>query len=652
MAEKFRKIVAAPEQAAKKLREMLEGTQPAKYVRTRRREKVDAGKINKHAGARDAAAIAGLKTLKWSAWLAAGGAQFMLWMARVMALDNSALRKMEEKYAQMDMQPKKVKDKKTGETKVKNPGAVKKFAQKYPNLSAHITWYFALATLVGGGYTTYEIIDGQEKSIFKNEQPSIDNFVINPDAPDEAWNSQISAIHPYVVMNAFLTEGFIRDAYYDNGKNSGTLTIGIGFTINDKKHRDFAKRILGRPLGNGSRVTVEESRRLTDAWLLEEIYPKMRKHLHTKMSARTFISLAITAYNAGENTYAPGNSGAPVCKAVNSGKSKEEIANVLVQQFGKIRGTQWPGMPNKYAVCALYMLGDVSDEAILNSIGEAPYALDTHLKQDEEYLAKFNNKTMEKGKLLIYSSQNKKAKPTGFIRLDNINELLQKQKYRVTKGTKQVPNRECMTEYEVQTILAGKVFGNNVIDYRMAEIQQSASESKMTDSEKLNEEGEEFFFDKKYDKAIRKFEDALKADEKNYIVYSNLSIAFYKNGKYEQGLKVVQDLITSNLFADMPRDVRAYTYYNAGLCREKLGDLETDPVKQKEHYNKARANYKLAVSNGSKNVQYKVDNMNKKISGIGKNKKTAFNLGMQKMNDNVTVSDACLQVALRDDYTA
>ena len=81
MSEKFRTIVAMPEEAAKKLRKFIEKKKPAKYIQERRKQKDDAGIKVSNPVFRDTAAVIGLGTMKWSAWLATGGSQFLLTLA-------------------------------------------------------------------------------------------------------------------------------------------------------------------------------------------------------------------------------------------------------------------------------------------------------------------------------------------------------------------------------------------------------------------------------------------------------------------------------------------------------------------------------------------------------------------------------------------
>lgn len=343
--------------------------------------------------------------------------------------------------------------------------------KKNPVFTAYASYYLALMVAVAGADLTRDdsLIKGAFKGgkdvktekiaeVKEKEEVKIEDFSINPNLSDQEWNKQMDAIHPYVLAHLFFTEGFIEKTYSDNGSR-GTSTFGIGFTIDDPSHKKFAEKHLGRTLTkDNAKITLEEAKKLTSLWLYERIYPKMKMAFNVPMDARMFVSFVVTAYNAGENTFVnDNNSGAPVRDAVNAGMAKDDIADLYVRQYGKIRNTRWGGMPNKYAICAAYMLGDISDDVILNCIGEAPYTIESALKNNPKYLQVYDEDTMEPGRLLIYDGKGKKALPCGLVRLDNIEELLMLEQNRITHGTKQLPVCEYINPEDVEIIKQGIV---------------------------------------------------------------------------------------------------------------------------------------------------------------------------------------------------
>ena len=467
---------------------------------------------------------------------------------------------------------------------------------------------------------------------------SFDNFKINPNVSNEEWEKQINAIQPYVISHLFLTEGYVQDLYYDNGKR-GTKTIGAGFTVDDEVHRKFAKKILGRPIVNGLSVSVEEARVLADAWTREMIYPKMKEAFNVSLDAKLFITLVVAAYNAGESTYSiKGNTGIPVRDAVNAGKTIEEIMNVFVRQYGKVRGTQWGGMPNKYSVCALYALGDISDDVILNCMSEAPYEINAILKQDSAYLSVYNPNTMNKGDLLVYDGKGGNAKPVGVLRIPDIEDVLQRPQYKKTKGTEQLKIRDYLTEQEVNTIMAGEIFNGDTIDYFAAQQLANSVKYEVSESDKINEEGEAFFHKEQYEKAIQKFEEALEANPENYIVYSNISLAYYKMDEPKKGARVIEKFIKSRYFDDAPDANKAYVYYNLALCYEKIGDSKSK--RKQKFYKEANNAIERAQKYSGNSYDDLKNRINKKLTDDGK--KIAFNSGIQQMHQKNAKKDILL----------
>ena len=521
--------------------------------------------------------------------------------------------------------------------------ATTKFGKNYSWVTSYFFYLMVVATMMGsGGKFIYDSVSKDKKeNIYRpqNNQKKFEDFVLNPNATDAEWKKQIDAIQPYVVAHIFSSEGFIESAYYDKGSNKGTLTFGAGFTIKDKIHRDFATKILGRPVGNMASITKMETKILTDAWLRDMVYPKMRQEFTAPMPANVFVSLAIAAYNAGENVYKSGNSGRTVVEAVNAGKSVEKIADAYVRAFGKVRGTQWGGMPNKYGVCTLYMLGKVSDNAILNSIGEAPYAIENYVRAAQKSDENFDVNKMVLGRLLIYDGNKYDSRPSGVLEYD-VDKMLLSVKNRTTKGTKQIPVREFFSNTEIEIMEKGLLFETAVVDF-IQEYERPIV-AQQSESEKLNEEGELLFYDGKYKDAENKYMQALEKDSRNYIVYSNLSILYYHTGEYQKGLEVVQNLINSDKIKSMPKDMKSYAYYNAALCREGLGDVAKTNKEKLKHYTAAQENLRLS-ERFSGRVHEKLRNrLEEKIKTSSVKQVTAFHNSVRQIRQKNARHDLLL----------
>lgn len=263
MAQAFRNVVSTPELAAEKLRKMIQKTNPEKFVAGRRALKNEKGEKDVNAELKDDIAIGALNIAKWSAWLAAGGTQFMLTLARWMTLDNSILRQMEDK----------LKEVKVGVNKNGNKKLLHAFAKKYPNLSAHILWYFALSLVVGGGVVVSQsekVADAADKAV-ETVDKAVDTVkdinIFNAKTVPETYSEflkQAKLLTPLVIADLIAKEGVnlnkdgLHEVYLD-GKN--VPTIGYGSTV----------------LKNGKKVTKN-----TPPITNEEAYELARWHLEDR----------------------------------------------------------------------------------------------------------------------------------------------------------------------------------------------------------------------------------------------------------------------------------------------------------------------------------------------------------------------------------
>ncbi len=265
MAEKFQKVVATPEQAAAKLRRKIAETQPVEYVRRKRAEKNANGETGNAAEFVDAAKISMLGAGKWSAWLVAGGAQFLLTLARWLTLDNVFLRQMENKFAVMNVMRKKTIQGKDGRKKTEmRPSKLREFAKKYPNFSAHILWLFGLGLISGGTYTGVEVVPDVVQTVKERraERDAMRAAEENARGKYMAFLNKMQPITPFMIADLIAKEGVHVDPatgmHVPYRDSRDIPTIGFGSTV----------------LKDGSRVTMETAPITTD-----EAYELARWHL-------------------------------------------------------------------------------------------------------------------------------------------------------------------------------------------------------------------------------------------------------------------------------------------------------------------------------------------------------------------------------------
>ena len=182
----------------------------------------------------------------------------------------------------------------------------------------------------------------------------------------------------------------------------------------------------------------------------------------------------------------------------------------------------------------------------------------------------------------------------------------------------------------MQTIEQGDLFVPSIAHF------VPVAEHVETTAEQLNEQGEALYVAENYRGAIEKFNAALSQDADMYIVYSNLALAYYKLGEYQSGLDVINRFMKSDKFKSAPATVKGYTYYNAALCYEKLGDNARNNKQKLEYYELA----KQSAEKGQNVANTKYVGFMKRIDGKisenteQKSKQRVFNDGIKRLQQN------------------
>ena len=129
-------------------------------------------------------------------------------------------------------------------------------------------------------------------------------------------------------------------------------------------------------------------------------------------------------------------------------------------------------------------------------------------------------------------------------------------------------------------------------------------------SVKLLTKADEKYRNKDYKGAIQLYNDAIRQDKDNMEAYSSLALAYRRLADqegsieyYKKCVQVVRDgnvRMNANKSLLLDREIKAASYYNAGVAHEKMAKLYEKQGKQKEadkHYKDARNNYKTALEN-------------------------------------------------------
>lgn len=171
-------------------------------------------------------------------------------------------------------------------------------------------------------------------------------------------------------------------------------------------------------------------------------------------------------------------------------------------------------------------------------------------------------------------------------------------------------------------------------------------------------EGLKAFNAKDYKKAIKCYQEAIALDANNMEAYSSLAFAYKKLGDqthsisdYEKVLETVKACnaqMNKNKSLLHDPEVKAATYYNAGLAREEIAKLQEKSNKNKdalESYQKAKQNFETAYANAQeadntsrmdiyKDAQKRIDNAIKTLKAKdNKNKTNAFKTGQKNVSN-------------------
>ena len=140
-----------------------------------------------------------------------------------------------------------------------------------------------------------------------------------------------------------------------------------------------------------------------------------------------------------------------------------------------------------------------------------------------------------------------------------------------------------------------------------------------------------------YEEAIKLFQEAIVLDSLNMEAYSSLAIAYKKLGDKEKSIdyyeKSIDAVVKCNALMNdnkdllLDREVKAATYYNAGLARQKMAELYEEQGNSKMaqfQYTKAKQNFTTSLDNAE------MENMDEKRQEIYKNAVESMKKAMEK----------------------
>ena len=623
MAEKFRKVVATPEQAAAKLRKIIEKTHPEKYVRARRTEKNADGTTGRFPELNDTVAIMGLGTAKWTAWLAAGGAQFLLTLARWMTMDNVFLRKMENHFAGRNA------------GKRRKTTKLSAIAKKYPNASAHILWWLGLAAVAGGGYFGTEIapeVITQVKE-WQNARDAERWAEQEAQGTYRAFLNKIRPITPFIIADLIAKEGVHLDEHglhkpYRDSK--GVATIGFGSTV----------------LKDGSRVTMDTAPITT-----EEAYELARWHLEEAETYFVLYCYDVGLQNVDVNTTSEAfgmssimyNTYADIIEKPDDENYQNRFGELrkLLDEYGyAVSDEQVRHVFDKYPVTNLTSFGDAwindSDANMMaDKLGE--FLAGGRGMQWRRWLeaglltGKITPQMMldcpANGMYEFYKYMGKKKSAffTGAVNSRQVNldtyEIFQQwlknpvdeKGHSLTKWNKV---GDCLPGDILAYCQSGECkFDNKDFNKHIDKRKKVELETYTLGYDAQYKNAIAQYNAGEYAGAAQSFQDMIKKYPNNALLHNDLAATYNKLGQYNDAVQQAREIL--HRIGD--KSQYAAAQYNAGVAYEQLGD-----------YDRALKNYKLSVKNGNSRVANDVARVQKMIRG----KTIAFHDAADKLNVN------------------
>ena len=624
MKDSFRKAVAKPEQLAEKLRKLIEKQSPRDFVKKRRQKQ---GDDEKYAAYKDSAMLVGLETAKGAAWLTAGGAQFLLTMARWLALDNVFLRKLEEKNKKINLNEKKKFQSQT----------LRRFSKSNPNLSAYVSWYMLLGVLGFGGKAAVEkgplAVDAYKEWRKDREE----NKRIKGTYAE--FLKKMRPITPYLIADLIAKEGVKVDPetglhvpYLDS---KGIPTIGFGSTM----------------LKDGSRVTMKTKPITTEEayelarWHLEEgetyfvlycydvasdyvdvndtkealgmgsiiynSYSKLIENKQDKNVKNRFTELRRIykeyGYAVPDDLVIKLFQKYPIVKPTSFGKvwlgydKKSDVSDKLGGFLAGGKGLYW-----RRWLEAGVLSGDITPDMLLNCPVNGMYEFFCYMGQKEEAFftgksgdRKVNKDTYAKFKMWLNNPIDKNGRP--------------------------IKHWKCVKDYLPADVLAYCEMGECEFSGK-ALVRQTKKQEKIEKSTYTLEYADAYeealncYKSGDYKKAEIKYKELISVHKDNALLYNDLAATYNKLGMYQEAINQAKEIL--HRIGD--KSQYAAAQYNAGFAYEQIGDLE-----------KALKNYELSVANGNLNVKKDVERLKEKM----KSKTLSFSDAMEIVNKKSNEKD-------------
>lgn len=547
--------------------------------------------------------MTGASGLAWGGWLVS-------WLATKFLADNPGLDKLEKEFGKMSTL------KKTRDGGYKESD-VRKFLKKNPRLASYLSYYMMLATMFGGAALAAEANDnGQD-----DEANTKKEVVVSPTEQHDAGTESGATISledavvppankkipmPNPEINLISTNAMKYDAHADASKSVKEMVkeyfvpIAVGITeletyretpkvhsgekratngpgltwyyLYDNKGilRQYAN-IPGKTKTRDHDGNYEQARR----HLEYETFPNIRRALTGKNNIvkRHVIAAALAGYQRPADI-------AGIINKIENAETAQQVADAfkVKKNVSTANGTDvWAGTMKRRWWCAAIACGLISPEDFLDMPRDAFSTIELNLVYNET---------------------------TGHFKLD--------------RATVQYALSATRSKSTCRAFLSEFGTGRDVLKGMHSAPQHATADNTLEQSVTKQEsaaidlliQGDKAYRKKNYDGAVSLYQQAINTDKDNMAAYSSLALAYKKLGDQKKSIdcyqkccdvvKQANNRMNKNRHLLYDPDVKAATYYNAGLAREAMADLQLaagNKADAKKNYARAHKNFDNAIYN-------------------------------------------------------
>jgi len=538
------------------------------------------------------AQLSGVTTL----WLL----EFLTRALNSLAIDNFALRGIERGAANVKV-TKLNKNSKWSRFKHFISGGIK----KHPTILAYVSYYAFMNLLIFGGVQTARAMFQSDEKDDKNKKEVVKENTAKTKVVKSADKNWWNEVKDWAADLFGSDERILKYVdpktpnYVENALDAYWPEIAVGLTeletyrATPKVHSGEKRMTNG--LGctwfysvgaNGKIIQSENVKGQTRTLTTDENYEQCKLHLKhetlKKLQDVTEGKKNIRAQHAIALVYAGYQRTADmqgIAKRLEKAKSVQEVADA----FAYYRGAEkWRvGTLKRRWVCAAYAVGLINAQDLLDMKRDSFSAVDI-------------NTVYRNGHFVL-------TKQTAA-------HVLSRHKDNADRNTVKMFLADFSEGRNILNMIDGVKEENPKLDEKVV-----FADKNIDVSMKLLTKADEKYRNKDYKGAIQLYNDAIRQDKDNMEAYSSLALAYRRLADqegsieyYKKCVQVVRDgnaRMNANKSLLLDREIKAASYYNAGVAHEKMAKLYEKQGRQKEadkHYKDARNNYKTALENAEK----------------------------------------------------